>query len=107
MIIFSTNIFFYREKIKHNLVVPFVNMENLNWVKILLTSVSGDKLYGFWEIDTTVAKKKWCTQDNMQVEWAWHMIPYDPHEWIRYTSFSKCRKTNFAMASLSMDKKYV
>ena len=47
MIIFSTNIFFYREKIKHNLVVPFVNMENLNWVKILLTSVSGDKLYGF------------------------------------------------------------
>jgi len=46
MIIFSTNIFFYREKIKHNLVVPFVNMENLNWVKILLTSVSGDKLYG-------------------------------------------------------------
>ena len=43
---FSPNIFFYREKIKNDLVVPFVNMENLNWVKILLTSVSGDKLYG-------------------------------------------------------------
>jgi len=47
MIIFSTNIFFYREKIKHNLVVPFVNMENLNWVKILLTSVSATNYTDF------------------------------------------------------------